>query len=153
MSILACTNCDWVGHNYQLHETPLEALWRLQPGEVIPHGACPNCGAVMHVGKTPQIEEGDWSWEDRREERPNLSQFQRDCLLTALARIDPKHPGFQGDDNIKEALSGPCRLYLQTWVIPLLTGALYGETFPGQRDYARGDANAIRYKLQKEKTL
>lgn len=148
MSILACPKCDWVGHHYSLRETPLETLQQLQPGEVVPHGVCPNCGAVLHIGKVPLKEDdGEWGWQDGREERPNLSQYQRDCLLTALARIETKHPGFQAADYIKEAFSGPCRLYLQSWVIPLLTGALYGETHPGQRNSVRGDANAIRLKL------
>lgn len=45
--ILECANCDWTGAYSETDE--IDNLWeRCEPGEPIPHGQCPECGALCY---------------------------------------------------------------------------------------------------------
>lgn len=43
-----CQNCDWNG---PIHEAePVHDIWsRVVPGEIMPAGDCPDCGALVHL--------------------------------------------------------------------------------------------------------
>lgn len=167
MAIISCPKCDWSGWDYDAGKLSDDALRALQPGQPMPHGTCPNCRAVLEFGATPEldgIQRAEFTWRDPREECANLSQFQRDCLLVALARLTPDHPGFTGSDEIGYVFSasdlklppdapGPfgssCPgLYLGSWVRPLLVGALYGRAYPEQHNYLGGQADHVRGQLR-----
>jgi len=164
MTIIYCPACDWIGHTYSVREISVDALRTLKPGQPVPHGHCPECKALIPFEN--QTDKGDLDWSDARPERANLTQFQRNCLLVALSRLDPNHPGFRAADHIELALRSTVRNsiplpkgaatfgvlhmaeYMHSWVYPLLVGALYGETFPCQRGYVAGDAAQVRAELK-----
>lgn len=165
MSMIACVSCDWTGHHYEAKKLAPEHMGQLQPGEAVPHGACPACDIVLPFGKTPEIDgikKASWNWNDERAERPNLTQYQRDCLVLLASHLIPDHPGFRGSEEIAVALRSTCHSeipipglrapfnmlsmapYLQSWVYPLIVGALYGEVYPGHRAYMKNDAAQVR---------
>lgn len=165
MPIICCPTCDWTGHTYSLKDLTTADLASLKPGDTVPQGKCPECGAL--VPHTAEKRERDLTWRDNRPERENLTKFQRDCLLTILSRLDPDHPGFEGSIEIAVALRSTIgseipipddrappfnRLmmapYMGSWVYPLIVGALYGEVHPGQREYVSNDAAHVRAKLK-----
>lgn len=46
-TIAECANCDWTGAYSETDE--IDNLWeRCEPGEPIPHGQCPECGALCY---------------------------------------------------------------------------------------------------------
>jgi hypothetical protein len=165
MSIIACVSCDWTGHHYEITALEAEHVRALEPGQPTPYGVCPQCRAVLPFGKTPEIDgiqKTGWNWRDGRAERPNLTQYQRDCLLLIASHLIPDHPGFRASEEIAVALRStigssiriPDRSppfneltmapYLQSWVYPLIVGALYGEVYPGHRRYMANDAEHVR---------
>lgn len=153
MTILLCSKCDWIGQSYSakaLSSEDISKLASLAPGSRLPWGKCPYCDAIIEFDHT---REGDdygsvsFKWDSGREERPNLTQFQKDALFVAIANITPEHPAFRASGDVKEALAGPLRLYIDSWVRPLLVSALYGEVFPGQRDYVQTSASGDRAKF------
>lgn len=168
MSIICCAKCDWTGHTYMAESLPDSELRALQPGETVPFGVCPECKAVLGSGCAISDDGFNGRWNDPRAERGNLTKFQRDCLVTLLARLDPRNPGFTASNELGLAfLSGSADVpeiqitdnrappfnklsmspYMTSWVYPLLQGALYGETFPGQRRYVADDAANVRTKI------
>lgn len=165
MTIICCPACDWTGYTSSANPLKATDMPLLQPGAVVPLGHCPECDALIPFN-TPSGKES-YGWQDNRDERKNLTQFQRDCLLVALARLDPDHPGFRGSNEIAVALRSTIgseipipddrappfnRLmmapYMDSWVYPLLVGVLYGEVFPGQRGYVSDDATRVRASLK-----
>lgn len=48
-----CNNCGWTG-NELVYELPeLDQLYeRIEPGETVPAGECPECDALAHVNKS-----------------------------------------------------------------------------------------------------
>lgn len=45
---VACANCDWHGAASECDE--YQDFWsRVEPGEIIPHGDCPKCGAFCYA--------------------------------------------------------------------------------------------------------
>ncbi|ACR15024.1 hypothetical protein BcepIL02_gp31 [Burkholderia phage BcepIL02] len=161
MTIIFCPACDWSGHTYSVSEITVDAMRKLKPGQPVPHGHCPECNALIPFEN--QTDKDALHWRDARPERSNLTQFQRNCLLVALARLDPNHPGFSASNEIEVALrstigsaipipddrappfnSLTMAPYMDSWVYPLLVGALYGEIYPGQRQYVDGDAAQVR---------
>lgn len=166
MTIIACVSCDWTGHHYEAGKIDAERVSELTPGEPTPYGVCPQCKAFLPFGKTPEIDgikKTGWDWRDDRAERANLSQYQRDCLLLILSHLQPNHPGFRASGEIEVALrstiGSEIRIpdnrappfnsltmapYLQSWVYPLIVGALYGEVYPGHRGFVANDAAHVR---------
>ena len=53
MNDATCNNCS---ANWQTHELrPIEdVLERTAPGEMVPSGECPDCGALCHLVQTPK---------------------------------------------------------------------------------------------------
>lgn len=171
MTIIACTKCDWTGRSYEAKKLTPEVMSTLEPGAPTPYGMCPQCRELLPFGATPMIDgiqKTEWRWQDGRAERANLSKYQRDCLLVILARLDPSHPGFQASAEIKVALESSTGSaipipdnrappfntlmmapYMWSWVYPLIVGALYGEVYPGHREYVANDAGQVRAKLEK----
>ncbi len=44
-----CGNCDFVTDDLsEVHEVVSHIEDRVAPGEVMPHGECPKCGALVH---------------------------------------------------------------------------------------------------------
>jgi hypothetical protein len=79
--------------------------------------------------------------------RKNLTQFQIDCLVILEAKLDAFHPGFRGDERMKKALGEDARIYIDTWVLPLIEAILYGELWHGQKDSVSGVSALIRQKI------
>lgn len=163
--MIACNQCEWMGYPVDCERVSPPVL---APGEswVAPYGKCPECGAV--IPHTAPDFNGDRaiearSWKAMPPERKNLTQFQRDALLIALARLTPDHPGFRGSDEISHVLQheiplppgiatfNNCNLavYINSWVRPLIEAALYGPTYYQQSRYAADDAAPIREALEK----
>lgn len=45
---VACANCDWTGAQSDTAE--IRDFWsRVEPGEEMPAGECPECGALCHL--------------------------------------------------------------------------------------------------------
>ena len=168
MTIIYCPACDWTGHTYSARALGVDDLSKLKPGQTVPRGHCPECNALIPFENA--AEQDQFDWRDARTERTNLTRFQRNCLLVALARLDPDHPGFNASKEIEVALRSTIgseipipddrappfnrltmRPYMDSWVYPLLVGALYGEVFPGQRGYVEGDAACVRAKLARQR--
>ena len=46
---VACGNCDWTGSMFEVQ--PIRDFdQRIAPGETVPAGECPKCGALAHLG-------------------------------------------------------------------------------------------------------
>jgi hypothetical protein len=166
MTTICCPACDWTGHDYEAKELSNEQLRALKPGSPVPFGACPLCAAPLVPGAVFETSDihPSFDWDAGRAERPNLTQYQRDCLVRALSLLVPDHPGFTGSGEIAVAFRSTIgseipidcppfnRLtlapYLQSWVVPALVGALYGEPFPGHRRYVADDAARARNALK-----
>ena len=43
---VACPNCDWKGATSKLDDAQ-DLLQRLEPGDIVPDGQCPDCGALV----------------------------------------------------------------------------------------------------------
>lgn len=70
-----------------------------------------------------------------------LTKADAAALRAIRARIDVKHPGFRGSEEIKQALGNPSvSRYLNSWVFPLLDFLAEGEQYIGQRSDIKKDA-------------
>lgn len=164
--MIACPNCEFVGYLGDCKPAPVPAL---QPGEtyVAPYGLCPACCAVIPADAPHADAYGKIArrWRDLPAERSNLTKFQRDCLVSALAHITPDHPGFTGSDEVAYLLknqiprpegsnwtfaTGGINHYIDSWVRPMIEAALYGPGFHDQPHYAAQDANRARAALDRE---
>jgi hypothetical protein len=169
MSIICCPECDWTGHDYEAGRLSIDQLNALKPGSVVPLGACPLCKAVLVPGSLHEsgVLDPTFDWDSGRAERGNLTQYQRDCLLSAIAHLVPEHPGFNASNEIAVALlsntDAPIPIpdnrappfnnltmapYMHSWVYPLLIGALYGEPWSGHRNTVHSDAEIARNKMK-----
>lgn len=166
MTTICCPACDWTGRHYETGELTNAQLRALKPGTPVPFGACPLCATPLVTGEVFETDDlhPEFNWNAGRAERANLTQYQRDCLLRALSLLVPDHPGFTGSKEIAVAFRSTIaseitidcppsnRLtlapYLQSWVVPVLVGALYGEPFPGHRRYVADDAARVRNALK-----
>jgi len=56
MTKVQCANCDWQGFDTDCYPVK-DVLERVAPGEIMPAGECPECGAVCHPSKPefPQL--------------------------------------------------------------------------------------------------
>lgn len=52
-TIMRCQNCDWTGDEGQLGEL-IDVFERVHPGDTMPDGECPKCGAVCFGDETPE---------------------------------------------------------------------------------------------------
>ncbi len=55
MTAVRCDNCDWTGDEEVMGRTLLEVhqlAERLNPGSIVPHGECPECGAFCYATTT-----------------------------------------------------------------------------------------------------
>jgi hypothetical protein len=53
---VACPNCDWHGTDDELDE--YHDFWsRIAPGDTMPHGDCPECGAFCYEAKPGYVAE------------------------------------------------------------------------------------------------
>lgn len=88
MTTCACANCDWVGTADQAE--PCHDFWsRVAPGDTVPAGDCPDCGAFVFLNAGPLVivslsEPWDfWSnangWGDL-ESATRFTQHERDTL-------------------------------------------------------------------------
>ena len=59
-----CQNCDWVGNEGDTGEIEDYAC-RVSPGETVPVGECPDCGAICHYIKAPT-----YSWGEEHPQFP-----------------------------------------------------------------------------------
>ncbi len=44
-----CGNCDWTGYESEIDEEIVDFWSRVSPGETMPMGDCPECGALCHL--------------------------------------------------------------------------------------------------------
>lgn len=73
------------------------------------------------------------------------AKWQADALKVIRARIDAKAPGFGASDAIADALANEqVRLYLSTWVFPLLDALAEGKAEDWQRKALTQDAARVR---------
>lgn len=49
-----------------------------------------------------------------------MTQTQLHILNVLKARMDTAHPSHSASDEIRAAFDGPAKLYLRTWVLPLI---------------------------------
>ena len=49
MAELKCGDCDWVGRENDVRPIEKAPLERVAPGEIMPWGECPECGAFCHA--------------------------------------------------------------------------------------------------------
>jgi hypothetical protein len=162
MTTICCPSCDWTGYSYEANSLTNDQLRALQPGTPVPYGACPLCRTPLIPGQVFATDElhPEFDWNAERPERQNLTQYQRDCLVNLIAKLVPDHPGFLGSNEIAFALRSTIGSeipidcppfnqltlapYMQSWVYPLLVGALYGEPYPGHRRHVTDDAAQVR---------
>ncbi len=71
------------------------------------------------------------------------AQWQRDACDVIRARLDPREPGHAASEEITAAFAGPARLYLETWVFPLLDALASGKPEHWQRDAIKRDAARV----------
>ena len=64
----------------------------------------------------------------------NLTKTQTAAVELLRARLDPKHPMFAGSKEVEQALTGPAKLYFDTWVLPLIDYLAKGEEHFGQAE-------------------
>lgn len=72
----------------------------------------------------------------------SLNKSQLAAVRLMRVRLDSKHAEFNPSREVAEALSGPARLYLETWVLPLLQFIETGEFCHGDREMIMRDAAA-----------
>ena len=77
-----CGNCDWKGAAAALDAIE-DAQERLSPGETVPAGECPECGALAYLAK---------------EEAPAAPAISGDAV-SALAAAERFISGFEGDET------------------------------------------------------
>lgn len=78
----------------------------------------------------------------------NMPKYMHDCLLMALARLDPTHPGFNASREVRKAMENiNLRCYLDSWVLPLLRCADQQPGSEWTRAYAASDAAYVRAKM------
>lgn len=94
VTVYRCQNCDYeTRYDSDLNEVK-DVRERVLPGEPMPDGECPECGAVCHACETPAEEFGDevWAafWTDDRvfeidiDARPFLVQTDDQTLMTIM---------------------------------------------------------------------
>lgn len=71
----------------------------------------------------------------------NLTKTQRAAVELLRARLDPKHPMFAGSREVEQALSGPAKVYFDTWVLPLIDYLAKGEDYFGQAEDIKAEHN------------
>lgn len=86
-----------------------------------------------------------------RKPQKNLTQTQHAALTMIRARLDARHPGHWSIDPVRAALSGPCRPYLESWVLPLLDMIQYGEQWHDQARGVKEDAARVQRAIKSER--
>ena len=66
---IACPNCNWKGRTDQLSEAQ-DLLERLDPGDTVPEGQCPECGALV------------WESNPLIDAAPDLLEVLKSLILT-----------------------------------------------------------------------
>lgn len=57
-----CANCDWKGAVEEVEQ--IQHFWeRVEPGEIMPAGECPKCGALAHLVKREPLDHPP-EWDD-----------------------------------------------------------------------------------------
>ena len=72
-----------------------------------------------------------------------LTKHQLDALLVLRARLDVRHPGYAGSDEITAARGDDAGSYIDTWVLPLLD-IIEGQGDQCDLDDVERDANQVR---------
>ena len=56
-----CENCDWVGKAGEM-DAINRLTERVAPGEIMPAGECPECGALCHISTEPlTVSDGEYT--------------------------------------------------------------------------------------------
>lgn len=61
--ICACQNCEWIGETYELDPIK-DSAERVAPGEAVPSGECPECGALAHEVDAASLLRHDFLLDD-----------------------------------------------------------------------------------------
>ena len=78
----------------------------------------------------------------------NLTKAQADALVLLRARLDWRSPAFRASDEAREALEA-ARLYLDSWVLPLIDFIENGAEYYGHREHVTRDAAMARNALRR----
>lgn len=83
---VGCANCDWTGTRDEVE--PYRDFWsRVQPGEIIPAGDCPLCGAFAYLTPEPVDD------PDEEPETPRFKVFlQQYAEQIADVEVEAKDP-------------------------------------------------------------
>jgi len=80
----------------------------------------------------------------------NLTKAQADALVLLRARLDWRSPAFRASDEVRKALE-EARIYMDSWVFPLIEFIENGEQFHGHREYVMRDAASARRALTRHR--
>lgn len=96
----ACQNCDWVGNDEDT--LPIDDLeMRVSPGEIVPVGECPKCGALCQQPQPPTYSWGeehprfpvkDWQYEVANLDTLLGYSTWVEHQVESLAYDNPDHP-------------------------------------------------------------
>jgi hypothetical protein len=76
-----------------------------------------------------------------------ITQYQQDAIDVLRARLDVNHPFFCATAEVARALKD-ARIYIDSWVLPLLD-VIEGGSFYGHREYVARDAASARIALRR----
>lgn len=74
----------------------------------------------------------------------SLPQYVRDIARLCAVRVDSDSPGMLASDDVRKALAGAPRLYLRTYVLPLLEALAAGQVPLWMREANERDLQNMR---------
>ena len=67
--LVACGNCDWQGTAETMDRLITNLDKRIAPGEIVPAGECPKCGALAYLAGIDKLAAIDKARRDRDNQR------------------------------------------------------------------------------------
>lgn len=91
--IVACENCGWEGDASECEKMPVESIpERVDGGEIMPYGECPDCGAVCHSTEVFDV--------------TDLDAAEASAILAALRYYEMNRQGDPDErDNITHSIA------------------------------------------------
>jgi hypothetical protein len=81
----------------------------------------------------------------KRHDAKKRPKWEEAALRLLIDRLDVNSPGFCGTEEVAEALGDRmARIYISSWVIPVIEALLGGEQFHGQKGAIVKDEAATR---------
>lgn len=91
----SCANCEMLWKSEELEEIT-HGIWeRVQPGEIMPSGECPNCTCLCHPIYAPAVIACDYWDSQERDTRENFKATREQNVIQAdkAARLRQPVPG------------------------------------------------------------